>query len=388
MTDYDLVIIGCGIHGAGVAQAAAASGYTVLVLEKNSAPGLETSARSSKLIHGGLRYLEGLDFRLVRECLEERQRLLQNAPELVKLVPFHIPIYQQTTRRAWQIFLGLSIYTLFSHVGFRIVPKIEWSSLDGLRTDDLKSVFTYYDAQTNDTLLTNAVLNSAQSIGAECILDAELLKATRQEDEYNIVYQHKGQNITCTAHAIVNAAGPWLNQVSNKISPTPDMPAIELIQGTHIVIPGTPERGMYYLEAPRDKRAVFVMPWQGKTLVGTTESPFTGDPSKVHPLDDEMDYLLEVYNHYFRANYHRDDIINAFAGLRVLEKSTMRAFKRSRDVTFAMDDTECPRVIAIYGGKLTSYRATGERTIKLLKGTLPLRKRREDTRLLPLRSRN
>ncbi|MEE9398112.1 MAG: FAD-dependent oxidoreductase [Methylococcales bacterium] len=384
MTDYDLVIIGCGIHGAGVAQAAAASGYTVLVLEKNSAPGLETSARSSKLIHGGLRYLEGLHFRLVRECLEERQILLQNAPELVKLVPFHIPIYQQTTRKSWQIFLGLSLYSFFSRVGFRIVPKNEWSSLDGLRTADLKSVFMYYDAQTNDTLLTNAVLKSAQSIGAECIVDAELMKATRQENQYNIIYKRQGQNITCTAQAIVNATGPWLNQVSKKISPAPDMPDIELIQGTHIVIPGTPERGMYYLEAPQDKRAVFVMPWQGNTLVGTTESPFTGDPSKVHPLDTELDYLLEVYNHYFQTDYKRDSIIEAFAGLRVLEKSTMRAFKRSRDVTFAMDDTEHPRVIAIYGGKLTSYRATGERTIKLLKDTLPLRERREDTRLLKL----
>ena len=150
---FDVVVIGGGIHGAGVAQAAAAQGYSVLVLEQ-SAIAAGTSSRSSKLIHGGLRYLENAQFSLVRECLRERALLLKNAPELVKLKPFYIPVYSETSRSAWQIRAGLALYSTLGGLGadtrFKIVPRHEWGTLDGLDREDLHKVFRYYDGQTDD----------------------------------------------------------------------------------------------------------------------------------------------------------------------------------------------------------------------------------------------
>ena len=167
---YDLVIIGGGIHGAGIAQAAAARGLSVMVLEQSGiASG--TSSRSSKLIHGGLRYLESGQFALVRECLHERTLLLKLAPQLVKLKSFYIPVYRDTTRRPWLLHLGLSLYALLGGlhpaVRFCRVPQSRWRNLDGLDTAQLEAVFQYNDAQTDDAALTRAVMRSAQQLGAQ-----------------------------------------------------------------------------------------------------------------------------------------------------------------------------------------------------------------------------
>src|SRR6185436_2703518 len=168
--NYDLLIIGAGIHVVGVAQAAAAAGYSVLVLEK-TALAAGTSSKSSKLIHGGLRYLETGQLRLVRESLREREILLRVAPELVHLVPFYIPVYRRTRRRPWQITVGLSLYAALggftSANRFARLARDEWAALDGLETRALQAVFRYHDAQTDDAALTRAVMRSAQSLGAE-----------------------------------------------------------------------------------------------------------------------------------------------------------------------------------------------------------------------------
>jgi len=173
--NYDIIIIGAGIQGAGVAQAAAAAGYKTLVIEKFSQAGLGTSCKSSKLIHGGLRYLESGQFKLVNECLRERKTLLKNAPHLVKLIPFYIPVYAHSIRPAWLIFTGLCLYSLFSLKPFSIVKKTVWASLDGLNLKNLKIVFKYYDAQTDDKKLTQAVINSAEKLSCEIIYDADFL---------------------------------------------------------------------------------------------------------------------------------------------------------------------------------------------------------------------
>ena len=166
---YDVVIAGGGIHGVGVAQAAACAGYSVLLLEK-TALAAGTSSRSSKLVHGGLRYLEGYDFGLVRESLHERAILLKVAPELVQLRPFHIPIYPETSRRPLMLRAGLALYAVLGgfHRGssFRALQHKEWDHLDGLDTRQLQAVFRYHDAQTNDTDLTRAVMQSATLLGA------------------------------------------------------------------------------------------------------------------------------------------------------------------------------------------------------------------------------
>ena len=261
--DVDVIVIGAGIHGAGAAQAAAAAGYSVLVLEQYDTPAQGTSSKSSKLIHGGLRYLETGEFHLVYECLKERANLLRNAPHLVKLVPFHIPVYKETTRRPWKIMLGLFIYSLFSRKLFKRVPRSQWNNLDGLKTEGLDAVFNYYDAQTDDARLTRSVLASAKALGAHVCLGSTLESASLVGNGCRVKFQQLEPGSTgsneASARILINAAGPWVNDVLERINTRPERMTIELVQGTHIVVPGDVSHP-YYLESPRDRRAVFVTP--------------------------------------------------------------------------------------------------------------------------------
>ncbi len=389
LRQYDVVVVGGGIHGAGVAQAAAAQGHTVLVLEQTSlAAG--TSSRSSKLIHGGLRYLESAQFNLVRECLHERALLLKNAPDLVELKPFYIPIYSETSRPAWQIRAGLSLYStlggLSGDTRFKIVSKRDWNQLDGLDHQDLKKVFRYYDAQTDDKLLTEAVMRSAQSLGAELEMPAQLVEAERDNHSYIVRYQKNGEQIEFRAGLLINAAGPWVNDVLNKVTHKVSRLAVDLIQGTHIILEGSVNQGIYYTEAPEDKRAVFVMPWKGKIMVGTTESFYHGNPAKVHPLTKEKNYLLQTLGYYFPKYRHHSlqDIVDSFAGLRVLPRIEGSAFSRPRDTIFHTDRADDPRLVTIYGGKLTAYRATAEKLMNEFRHVLPDRQAVADTKNLAL----
>jgi len=207
---YDVVVIGGGIHGAGIAQAAAANGYSVLLLEK-SAIGAATSSKSSKLIHGGLRYLESYQFGLVKECLHERSILLRIAPELVKLVPFYIPVYKQTTRRPWKVRLGLQIYRALSgfdqDARFSAQSCQQWSSLDGLSRQDLQAVYQYFDAQTDDVALTKAVVDSAQQLGAEVLCPATFKAASIRQQECEISVSVADKQLSYSCGVLVNAAG-------------------------------------------------------------------------------------------------------------------------------------------------------------------------------------
>lgn len=384
MSDYDVVVIGAGIHGAGVAQAAAAAGYSVLVLEQN-APAAGSSSRSSKLIHGGLRYLESGQWRLVRAALHERALLLKLAPELVRLAPFHIPIYRDTSRYAGTIALGLMLYTALAgfarHSGFTSIARAQWERLDGLALTGLRRVFRYYDAQTDDAALTRAVLRSAQQFGATVIFPATLVQAQRRADGYAVDYRDATRTQSCHCRALVNAAGPWIATVNRNITPTPRAAAVELVQGTHLVLPWALSQGCYYLEA-RDRRAVFALPYAGQTLVGTTESPYTGDPGAVQPLAQEIDYLQATLQHYFPERTVTP--LRSFAGLRVLPRAAGSAFARSRETLLVPDDAARPRLVGIFGGKLTTYRVTALQTMTLLEGVLPARQRYADTADLPL----
>ena len=387
---YDLVVIGGGIHGAGVAQAAAAQGYSVLALEQTTlAAG--TSSRSSKLIHGGLRYLESAQFALVRECLHERALLLKLAPELVRLRPFYLPVYRDTRRRPWKIRLGLSFYALLAG-GNRIaryssVPSHHWQRLDGLNTDGLAAVYCYPDAQTDDAALTRAVMHSAQSLGAELLMPAVLQRVECHDRGASVHYRMDQQTWQCECRTVVNAAGPWVNEVLKNVTPVPPRINIDLVQGTHIVIPRALTQGIYYVEAPQDRRAVFVMPWRGKTLVGTTETVYQGDPSQVSPLNGEIDYLWETYAHYFPRDRDmpRSDF-EAFAGLRVLPAKGGTPFGRSRETILLPDRPDKPRFLTIYGGKLTAYRATAAAVMERLRPSLPAGKPVARTDSLPLKA--
>lgn len=387
---HDLVIIGGGIHGAGVAQAAAAAGYSCLVLEQ-SALACGTSSRSSKLIHGGLRYLESHQFALVRECLHERSLLLKLAPDLVELKPFHIPIYPNTRRRPWQLYAGLSLYAVLAGFGpgaaFKTLKRRQWDTLDGLDCTQLQQVFQYHDAQTDDAALTRAVMHSAQNLGAELLLPARMIHAETDAEGVEIEYEHAGVQGSCRARMLINASGPWANEVLQHITPPPSSLAMSLVQGTHIIIDQPLTQGMYYVEAPSDGRAVFVMPWHDNTtMVGTTEHVYHGDPAQVQPLAEEVDYLWQTLGHYFPAYRHaeRSLIKQQFAGLRVLPQLPGAAFSRPRDTMFHADQPSSPRVMTIYGGKLTAYRATAENLVKQIAPHLPARTAKANTRALPL----
>lgn len=375
--DYDIAIIGGGIQGVGVAQAAAAAGYTVAVFEQTGIASA-TSSKSSKLIHGGLRYLESGQFKLVRKSLLERERLIKLAPGLVKPVPFYIPIYKQTSRKSWEIGIGLFLYRILGnfkrYTRFKriAISKNKMPPIKGLRNTDLKVVFQYYDAQTDDRLLTQAVMHSAQSLGATLLCPAKVIQLDFKDDCYYIQTENTQMMPdtvpnTIKAKFIVNVSGPWVNDVLAKVTGTPvETVEYDLVQGTHIVIDTAAPEGVIYVEAPQDKRAVFIMPWKNKTLIGTTEKSYKGDPANVVATDEEIQYLKEIYTHYMPEQ--NVNVVDTFAGVRVLPKLETSFFSRPRDTLI---HSSAKNLLTLYGGKLTSYRATAEQVLDKIENSLP-----------------
>ncbi len=382
---YDVAVIGGGIHGVGVAQAAAAAGYSVVLFEQTELA-IGTSSRSSKLIHGGLRYLESFEISLVHESLRERELLIKLAPDLVRRQDFFIPVYNTTKRGAWMMRAGLTMYSILAGLGksvrFGSVRKSQWGDLDGIKTDGLKKVFRYTDGQTDDRLLTQSVMQSAKSLGAELACPASVTRIQIQDSGCEIEFNHQNSAHSIQANTIVNAAGPWANRILEMVTPTQKPMAVDLVQGAHLELPGQVSQGCYYIEMPQDQRAVFVMPWKDRTLLGTTEHVYEGDPGKVVPLPVETEYLLEGFRHYFpnRAT----EVLHSWAGLRVLPAATGAAFKRSRETQLPVDNKKQPRFLSIFGGKLTGYRATALKVMKVLQPTLPSVKAVADTAELRL----
>lgn len=385
--DYDVVIIGGGIHGCGCAQAAAAAGYRALVIEQTGIAAA-TSSRSSKLIHGGLRYLESFQFSLVAESLRERQLLLDNAPDLVNLTPFYIPVYSNGLRKAWKIHLGLALYALLGRyrasTRFRRIEKHKWQELDNINKNNLVSVFQYHDGQTDDIALTQAVMRSAQSLGAELCCPARFLMANYEHGTYtlSVIIDNNKRNLT--TKTLINASGPWVNRVLANTTPRIQLLDIDLVQGSHVVLNQPSYQGVYYVEA-EDGRAVFIMPWKGKTMVGTTEKIYQGDPSSVSASDEEVGYLVRTAQRFFPDMDTTE--IERFAGLRTLPRLPGTAFHRPRD-TLLHASSELPGMISIVGGKLTGYRATAEKVMELIKPLLPATTQKTDTQGLLLSGGN
>jgi glycerol-3-phosphate dehydrogenase len=228
---------------------------------------------------------------------------------------------------------------------------------------------------------------SAVKLGAQLVERAEVVGAHVEADHCEVHYRHESKTQLCTCRAIVNAAGPWVNQVLARVDPVQKPITVDFVQGTHIIVEGGLQSGIYYLEAPHDRRAVFAIPWQGKIMIGTTETLFKGTPEQVLPLREEQRYLLETANFYFpRLNKGLLDIQSSFAGLRVLPASNIQSpFRRRRDTLLLTNQEQQPRVLSIYGGKLTAYRATAEKVLKRLRPVLPIVKPIADTRTLHLK---
>lgn len=363
---FDVAVIGGGIQGAGVARAAASAGYRTLLIERDEWAAA-TSRWSSKLIHGGLRYLESGQLNLVYHSLRERQRLFREQPALVKPVKFFIPIYRHTQRRPWQIRAGLSLYALLTglqpQARFCSIPRSRWHELGGVKTDQLQAVFQYWDGQTDDAALTRTIAQSAQQLGAQCLQHSELIAATQHSDGvYSLDIRTDAVDWRCRAHHIVNATGPWVNELLQRCTPAPPIRSISWVKGSHIILPTMNLPGIFYLEAPRDGRAVFVMPWQGKTLVGTTEIEV--DEPRAAPSHVEIEYLLETARHYFPQLPAQ--VLDSFAGVRVLPAGSGRPFSRARESVITRFSHHNASLISIYGGKLTTFQHTAAQVLRLL----------------------
>ncbi len=355
---YDVIVVGAGIQGAGIAQACALNGWRVKVLERNSHPGRETSSASSKLIHGGLRYLETLQLHLVYECLAERKRLLANAPSIASLAKFYIPVYKSSRRHPLWIFAGLGLYSLLGGLTpanrFRKLNRGEWPSLP-IRQEGLKAVFQYQDGQTDDLQLTEAVLRSAQRLGAELSVDAEVRALSARSQYLEVTTQSETLRTRC----LINAAGPWVNEVAMLLPQTSQMP-LDWVQGVHILLPRPAPIGCFYVEAPTDGRPMFVLPWRGQTLVGTTEHALSSPEAS--PTEEEIDYLLQAYNRYFPEHAcTREAVVEVMAGVRVLPKNEKSANARHRETQLREWCEDGRLYLGVYGGKLTSYRAVAEK---------------------------
>jgi glycerol-3-phosphate dehydrogenase len=384
--DFEVAVIGGGILGVGAAQACAAAGYSCVVIEQTDwAAG--TSSRSSKLVHGGLRYLETRQFALVRESLKERAILLKIAPHLVHPLAFRIPVYPTTSRRPMTLAAGLGLYAVLAGMTTLARFSATWrlpASLKraGLKPDGLQAVLRYFDAQTDDVLLTRAVLRSAQSLGVEARCPARFIAADRVDDGYRLTLDEGGLHRQLRCGYLINAGGPWVNEVLARVSPVTTQRNIDRVLGSHLVLEGQLHDEAFYLESPVDQRAVFVLPWKGnQTLLGTTERAFDGDPAQAAVNHEDREYLLATLRHYFPDAQPK--VVREFAGVRVLPDSDGRPFTLPRDCVFHVD-VHHPALLSLYGGKLTGYRHTGQDVVAKVRQALGRRAPKADTATLRL----
>ncbi len=386
---FDVIIVGGGITGAGILREAASRGLRALLLEQNDFASA-TSSRSSKLIHGGLRYLETFNFHLVFEAAQEREILLKHAPSLVYSLPFLVPVYRGDRRGLWMVSAGVWLYELLSLFRSK-PPQIRGKSATlalqpGLRSSGLKGSALYYDASTHDSRLTIATLQSAITHGGIAINHAGVLKGIWEKDRLTGVevmdHIHSSTHIF-RGRWIVNATGPWSDLYRRQLLSTSPS-KLRLTKGVHVTL----QRGKLPLEralllfSPRDQRVMFLIPWQGHTLIGTTDTDFEGDPSTVTADERDVAYLLEAANAYFpEANLSSSDILSTWAGLRpLLQDQHHSPSSVSREHQIFSD---APGLMTIAGGKLTTYRRMAEELVdqftktksitatELLSGSIP-----------------
>jgi glycerol-3-phosphate dehydrogenase len=371
VADFDLAVIGGGINGTAIARDAAGRGLAVLLVEQNDlASG--TSSASTKLIHGGLRYLEHGWFRLVREALTEREVMLRMAPHIVRPMRFVLPV-EPGMRPMWVLRLGLLIY---DHLGGRrILPasrSIDRELRDGALGAPLKRPsaygFEFSDCRVDDARLV--VLNAldAAEHGAAVRTRTRCIAAER-DSLWRLVLEVRGRRDVATARALVNATGPWLQLFATTVLRQALPMLVRLDKGTHIVVRRLFEHDLGYIFQTRDARIVFALPYeQDFTLIGTTDRGFTGDPAEVRASADEIVYLCDVANQHFRLTIGPSDVVWSFAGIRSLhEDGSTRSQDVSRDYVLALDERAgAAPLLTVYGGKITTSRRLAEQALDRL----------------------
>lgn len=377
-TPYDIAVIGGGINGCGIARDAAGRGLSVFLAEMGDLAGA-TSSASTKLIHGGLRYLEYYEFRLVRESLVEREVLLQAAPHIIWPLRFVLP-HHAGLRPAWLIRLGLFLY---DHLGGRrILPPARTLDLGSnpagrpLKPGYRKG-FEYSDCWVEDSRLV--VLNAVDAAerGATIRTRAEVTRAVREGGAWTIEVQDRltGSAARIRARALVNASGPWVAMVGReRLSASPDA-RVRLVKGSHIITRRLFDHDRAYIFQNADGRIVFAIPYEREfTLIGTTDLDYVGDPGVPHITPEEISYLCAAASEYFRDPVRESDVIASFAGVRPLyDDGASAAQAATRDYVLKLDgaDSHTAPLLTVYGGKITTYRRLAEAALAKLAPWFP-----------------
>lgn len=370
---YDLAVIGGGINGVGIAADASGRGLSVFLCEKDDLAS-HTSSASSKLIHGGLRYLEHKEFRLVREALAEREVLLAKAPHIIRPMRFIMP-HRPHLRPAWLIRTGLFFY---DHLGKR--EKLLGSNNVYFKEDSpLNSAITrgfeYSDCAVDDARLV--VLNAmhAREKGADIVTRTRCLSARRDGQYWIVDLENEHGQFQIKAKALVNAAGPWVAQFIKQDLELKSPYGIRLIQGSHIIVPKLYEGDKAFIMQNDDRRIVFAIPYLDQyTMIGTTDREYQGDPAQVQITQAETDYLLEVSNAHFKKQLTQADVIWTFAGVRPLcddESDNPSAITRDYTLALSQENDEQAPLLSVFGGKLTTYRKLAESAMQQLKAFFP-----------------
>ena len=365
-----MFIIGGGINGAGIARDASGRGLKVVLVDKGSV-GSATSSWSTKLIHGGLRYLENYEFKLVRDSLKEREVIYQIAKDIVRPIPFVIP-HSNDNRPAWLIRFGLFIYDYLG--GKTSIPKSSTIKIQSIYPEILNNNFSkgfqYYDLQVDDKILTELNIKNAKINGANIMENTKINNVERQKDKWRILLDN-GQEIV--SKIVINASGPWINEVNKTILNNNLFKKIRLVKGSHIILKKIYDYEVAFTLQNKDGRIVFVIPYNNNyTLIGTTEIEVE-NPNNPTIEKKEIKYLIDCANLYFKNKIDETMIVSTYSGIRpLIENFKSNVSNISRDYIFDIDyNKNMACLINIYGGKLTTYRKLSENLVNKLKFFFP-----------------
>lgn len=356
-TQFDIIIVGGGITGAGAFLEAARRGLKVALFEQNDFAS-STSSSSSKLIHGGLRYLEIMDFGLVFESCRERKHLLKIAPDLVQPLQFTFPVYKGQRRNLWTIFAGTWIYSLlsvFRNIGYpkKLSAQKTLELFPRMNRRDLKGCVQYFDASTLDSRLTLSTIKTGASLGGHAFNHVKVTEYQRKKNQVTgVIVEDKitKKTFSISAKCVINSIGPWT-----------DPTQMRLTKGVHIIVQGNPFeiKTAVTMLSPTDQRVLFLIPWCGHTLIGTTDTDYTGSPGEVSADNDDVEYLLRVVQVYFpMVVLRREDVLSTFAGLRCLKREIeSHPSNISREHILYSNEKG---LVSVAGGKLTTFMSMGK----------------------------
>ena len=366
---YDIFILGGGINGSGIARDAAGRGLKVCLADKGEIGGA-TSSWSTKLIHGGLRYLENYEFKLVRESLKEREVIHQIAKKITKPIPFIIP-HTKNHRPKWLIEIGLFLYDNLG--GKTVIPKSKTINLSkdytGILKEKYSDGFQYYDLQVDDKKLVEMNINDAKINGAKIYENKKVVDVIRNDDFWSILLN---DNSELKAKILINASGPWINDVLKNVIKLNTQKSIRLVKGSHIITKKLYNENIAFTLQNNDNRIIFVIPYKNNfSLIGTTETEVSS-PNNPIIDENEINYLIKTVNYYFSKQITQDDIIETYSGIRPLIEDFKEASKVTRDYVFDLNISNLNTpLLNIYGGKLTTYRKLAENVLKSLEPYLP-----------------